>query len=302
MAVTRPPVLTGDADGTFTFDEFKYIPLTCYLESVTFFDGDGAPISPSVGVTLFEYQTYNDDDWREWDTAARNDYADGVNYPSRVTGKIIRRVRVSFFDFPAGTTFECRILLSEFPDATPDARVQGGDQAYTVQPFTEANSKDGLQYYKNINFDNLPTGAAGVRWTRFVTGNKDVLVKVIELNGNNELFDFAIFRDTVGTAGTPVTVQNYNDRPTAPATTVVITDNITVAGGSEGSPVTDNFRAVGSPSVGGRAIGSKRGSGIEFVLRKNTTYAIRQRNLSTTNTLTANLYFTWYEGPISVDI
>lgn len=290
--------ISGDASGTFESKVIRGNPLTCHLESMAFFDGSGNKFDPSQGVTVFEYLTYDDNEWREWDLAARNDYGDGLNYPSRVTGKLIRKVRVTFSGFPANTTFIARFYHLPVADGSLDARVQNGDQALTIQPFTEQNSKDGLQFYKNFAIDALAT--SGTRWTIIQTGNKDVLMKTIDMKGNNELFDFTIFEGTDFTPNTPLTVRNYNLRDTVPASTVTVYDGVTV--NANGTQKSDPFRGVGSPSVGGRAIGSARGSGIEFVWKKNTVYGIRQRNLSATNTLTGEIYTTWYEGPISVDI
>lgn len=291
-------IITGAASGTHESNTLRGNPLTCHLESMVFLDETGQQIDPGQGITVFEYLTYNDNEWREWDIASRNDYGDGQNYPGRVTGKLIRKVRVTLTGFPANTSFVARFFHLPIPDGSIDGRIQGGDQAITIQPSTEANSKDGLQFYKYLPIDALATN--GTRWTVLQTGDKDVLMKTIDMKGNNELFDFAIFEGTTFTPNTAIPVRNYSLRDSVPASTVTVYDGVTVS--ANGTQKSDPFRGVGSPSVGGRAIGSARGSGIEFVWKKNTTYAIRQRNLSTSNTLTGELYTTWYEGVISVDI
>jgi hypothetical protein len=277
------------------------MPATCitaYVAKLEFYDEQGERITPETGSVRIEASP-NEEDWYLLQ-AGLIDYDDGqlLGTP-KIVGQRTKFIRFTFTGIPEGTRYFTEIDSMGIPDASIDPRVYRGFQAVTMQPFTEANVKNGLQYFVNINVPSIAT--SGVRRYLFETGNKDVLIKAIELNGNSDLFSYQVFKDvdpTLFSLGAPLAIYNYSDKDPVTETTE-IREVTALNAGSEGDPWGDRVRYIGSLEVGNRPSKGTRPPGIERQCDKNKFYMVELRNLSTTNPLVTDLYMTWYEGPVS---
>ena len=153
------------------------------------------------------------------------------------------------------------------PDGTPIGLYQGLE-ATPTQNYTEINSKKGEQQYIQLA---LALTAGTTTKIAFTTGSKPVLIKQRDFTARGEQVSIQIFKAPTGvTGGTPVTVQNFNDRN--PVTgSVVVTSGVTTTtnGVSWGDPQT--LYGVNQQS---QRVGQIISSGAERVLAANKTYLI----------------------------
>lgn len=165
-----------------------------------------------------------------------------------------------------------------------------GTRAETIQNYTEANVKNGLQFESSSPVTSL--AAAGNADTIFITGSKPVIIKSRTVKFNGILLVTRVFRAPTYTGGTPVTFYNLNDiGPVASTVTILSGATVTSAGTEFGSPTYD----IGSSGIGNVQISTYSTTGVERVLRPNTVYLQRITN----NDVAAQLVsgsLTWYEG------
>lgn len=107
-----------------------------------------------------------------------------------------------------------------------------GTRAITIQPYTEANVKNGVQFYVRAVWpaaDPIVTGEPGSRLIWFKTGAKQVVVKLRDMLYVAEELRLRLFRAPTGVAGgTDLVIHNYNGvNPVA--TTCIGKKNVTVA-------------------------------------------------------------------------
>ena len=170
-----------------------------------------------------------------------------------------------------------------------------GLRALTVQNYAEANVKRGLQYNLRAAWplgDEIP--AAGVRKIWFKTTAKSVLVKLRELQFVAEELKLQLFRAPTGvTAGTDLSIHNYNG--VSPVTTTVLAKKnvTTVTNGTE-------FDAGDPEYVMGSAVAPQRGvstalQGRERVLPANTEFLVVITNTGT-SPARVQYFLDWYEG------
>ena len=172
-----------------------------------------------------------------------------------------------------------------------------GFRAMTTQPYTEANVKNGVQYYLRAAWpltDTIPNGSSNVRYIWFKTGAKPVLVKLRELFYVAEELSIQLYTGPTGvTGGTALAAGNYNG--VAPvATTVQAKKNVSVtARGTEfgGSDPEYLFGAAGNPQRAPNSIPVGR----ERVLAPNTEFLVAITNTGT-SAARVQYYLDWYEG------
>lgn len=181
-------------------------------------------------------------------------------------------------------------LADVAPGGFPDGAFTG-NRALTTQDYTEANVKNGLQYYLQ---DKLPIIAAGgTHNIHFRTGAKPVIVKSRDFYTNGDSVSYQIFKAPTGvTGGAALAVQNYNDYLTPIPTTVAVTAGVSV--GSPGTPWGDPQNIYNAGSVGQR-IGSGLPPGGERVLAPNKSYLVQVINNGSGNAQ-ADWFLSWYEG------
>lgn len=169
-------------------------------------------------------------------------------------------------------------------------RILVGLRAFTVQFYTEANVKQGLQY--EYSTDNTALAAGGVTRVLFVTGSKPVIVKSRLLSFTLTKATVRIYKNPTYTGGTPATIYNLNDMNPQPTTVTILTGaTITSPGEEFGAP---NY-IYGSDGVGNTESGTFSAQGIERVLAPNRAYVLELTN-SGVGTHAVSAYLTWYEG------
>lgn len=180
-----------------------------------------------------------------------------------------------------------------------DPRVYSGDQAFTVQSFTEANCKNGTQY--ELSTYDAAFAAGTNRDFIVITGNKPILIK-------NRFFQFTgsqittnIYKNPIYTGGTPVTYYNLSDRNPVLGTVQILSTPTVTNTGTQISPTTvilGNIPQTGQAIVASNAENSV--SGLERVLNSNSVYLFRVTN-SSANSMFYSTRTTWYEGGLSVN-
>lgn len=174
-----------------------------------------------------------------------------------------------------------------------DPRVYTGTQAFTVQSFTEANVKNGVQYYLAEVFE---LSNSEVKYFTFTTGNKDTIVKFRQISVNGGL-EYKVFRNPiVASDGVNVAVNNFNDYYFE-NNEIIIQEDPTVTSEGEQWDVLEAFAGHGQQQGGG-VFGT---SGAERILKANTTYLVKFDNTEN-STIRVQYLVSWYEGPLSIDI
>lgn len=170
-----------------------------------------------------------------------------------------------------------------------------GLRALTIQPYTEANVKNGVQYYARAAWPLTDTIAAGSTRKVFVTtGAKQVVVKLRDFQYVAEELVLRIFRTPTGvTGGTPLVIHNYNGvNPVA--TTLTATKNVTTITDGVEFDGTDPEYFFGSTNAPQRSSNSIP-QGRERVLPPNTTFLVTIQNTGT-GVARAQYFLDWYEG------
>lgn len=166
-----------------------------------------------------------------------------------------------------------------------------GLRAPTIQFYTEANVKNGLQF--EASFDNPGVEATtGQVNAIFITGAKPVIVKARIIDFTGKKIRASVYRTPTYTGGTPIPIYNLNDiGPVTTTVSVLSGATITAPGTQFGAPNT----VYGSDLQGNSVQGTFAVTGQERILRPNTTYLLRIENLGDTPSNIAG-YLTWYEG------
>lgn len=170
-----------------------------------------------------------------------------------------------------------------------------GLRALTVQPYTEANVKNGVQFYARANYPlatPIPTGQS--RKLHFTTGAKPVLVKLRDFSYVAEELRINLYRSPTGVSGgTPLVIHNYNGvNPVA--STVAATKNVTT--------VTDGVEFDGGDPeffFGANAVAQRVSTSIpqgrERVLPPNASFLVVITNTGTGDAR-CQYFLDWYEG------
>jgi len=165
-----------------------------------------------------------------------------------------------------------------------------GTRATTIQNYTEANVKNGVQFEISSPVTSLAAGAN--LDVIFITGSKPVIIKGRTIKFNGVFLTTRVYRDPSYTGGTPVTPFNLNDINPVDTTVQVISGATVSSPGTEfGAPTYE----IGSSGIGNVQISTYSTQGIERELRPNTVYLQRTTNGDgTAQSVTGAL--TWYEG------
>lgn len=199
------------------------------------------------------------------------------------------------------TTAEFTIWRTDDPvDCFPQEAFTG-TRGLIVQPYTEANVKNGVQFSLRAAWplsDPIANGTPRKLW--FKTGSKPVLIKLRELQYFAEELEIQLFKSPTGvTGGTDLTVHNYNG--VAPvATTIQAKKNVaTTSNGTEfdgGDP--EYF--FGSNTAPQRTASSIP-TGRERVLSANTEFLVVISNTGS-GSARAQYFLDWYEGGTDLPI
>lgn len=248
-------------------------------------------INPSGGTVSVEHRLVGDDQWRPveyaTDIPATNDVALLV-YGS------IAQLRVTFSGIVGGANAELWRALIPAEGFPPGAFT--GQRALTVQPYTEANVKNGLEYYVRAVWNAAdPILPGTTRKLFFQTGVKPVIVKLRDFHYVAEQMTLRLYAGPTGvTGGTALEIHNYNSINPVPTTIVAAMKNVaTVSDGVEfdgGDPE----HMFGAGATGQRSQISIP-EGRERIVPPNSTFIVAISNTGTGNAL-AQYFLDWYEG------
>lgn len=180
------------------------------------------------------------------------------------------------------------VAIDEIP-----AEVFTGSRAITVQPYTEANCKNGSQFEISSYVPVLAAGASID--TILLTGSLPVLIKSRNIGFNGSLITADIYKSPTYSGGTIVPYHNLNTwNPIAGIMQVISGATVSAVGAKTGATT----YAIGNTSPGVNAnasFGIYAAGGLERVLAPNTAYLFRTTNGGSTDT-NLSVFATWFEG------
>lgn len=184
------------------------------------------------------------------------------------------------------------------------APIVRGWRAFTVQPYTEANVKNGLQYYTRRAF----RGAAGAttggafsgigdkRYIYFETGSKPVIVKNRTVLYIGEEFKLSIYvGPTINAIAGPMAITNYRSDGGAVPTSVLAAGEVLAA------DIVSLGVELGDPEYYfGAQTGAQRDpqsilEGRERILPSNTKFMV-EVELTAGNAGRFQYFIDWFEG------
>lgn len=222
----------------------------------------------------------------------------------------IDKLRFTLSGLSGGAGLVCEIVTTaEWPGVGFPAGLFEGQRAITVQNYTEANVKNGVQFTAATYFTGLTAGE--VIDVIVVTGAKKVLLKAQALtlkNGGDILLDW--YRSPTYTGGSNISAGIYNQSDVAPVASTVqlfgptptnaatgdyspndaTKPNVT----SVGTKVFPTLAVLGTSGIGGSAQSRASAEGLEQVLQANTTYLFRRTFIAATESMFG--VSTWFEG------
>ncbi|MGL5155852.1 MAG: hypothetical protein ACRC9H_13135, partial [Aeromonas veronii] len=169
-----------------------------------------------------------------------------------------------------------------------------GQKAVVFQNYTEANVKNGVQYYCRAFFPSVGVGTI-VQFS-FQTGVKPVVIKSREVtfDGSAQV-EYVALEGGTQSGGASVEVGNENRISPVP-TTVTLKQGVTLLGGTIFR--TKTIFGSGSTSGGGSRVGTDV-LGRETVLKPNTLYQVKMTNKAG-STANIQLEMSWYEGTLDL--
>lgn len=185
-----------------------------------------------------------------------------------------------------------KTVASSVSSAFPDGLFTGL-RAMTTQSFTEANIKNGLQFYLRQSWPLGDTFASGeTKYIYIETGSKKVIVKNRIVKYTGEEFSLSVYTSpVVTTQGTAINIRNYNTvNPVATTLTAyaepVLSDVGTLAIDPEYYFGEDGFFFTSSDSIP---------EDEERVLNENTVFVIAITNNGGAASR-FEYFIDWYEG------
>lgn len=174
--------------------------------------------------------------------------------------------------------------------AMPPVGLYEGIRAMTVQSYTEANVKNGLQYECSYYLPSLAAGATAS--LTFSTGAKPVIVKNRQVAFTGSKVTGRVYSGTTYTGGTVVTPYNLTAISPIASTVVLRLDPTILTPGTEGGAPS---HYIGSDLNGNQQAGTFVSPDVERILAPFTVYrlAITNDDIEATK---LSVYLTWYEG------
>lgn len=172
-------------------------------------------------------------------------------------------------------------------------KIRVGVGAFVVQPYTEANVKNGLQFYLRVSWplaDPIAAGSSRKIW--FKTGSKPVIIKLRDFQYLAEELSVTLYKAPTGvTGGSTIAISNFNGiNPVA--TTVQAKKNVTTV--SDGAPMGDPEYFFGNNAAPQRSA-SAIPQGRERVLPPDTEFIVAVSS-SGSSSSRAEYFLDWYEG------
>lgn len=165
-----------------------------------------------------------------------------------------------------------------------------GLRALITQSYTEANTKNGLQY--EASGYNAAVAAGANFDVEFNTGAKPVIIEDRQVAFTGAGITINVYEAPTTSAGTAGTVYNLNRiNPVATTVSYKTAPTVTAAGTQAGATT----YGLGGTGVGQTVVSAFAAPGVERVLKPNTKYLLRITNNDAAAQKIA-AYLTWYEG------
>lgn len=175
----------------------------------------------------------------------------------------------------------------------PDGLYEGL-RAQTVQFYTEANVKNGVQFYLRKAYTlQTPIASGQSRYLVFSTTSKKVIFKsrIVSYIGEELALELFVNPD-LSNNGQPITVGNYNGINPVATTVQAYHAPVIV---SEGTPLDQEAEYYFGGSSAGQRVSNSIPEGRERVLPENTTFLIKITNTGSGNGR-FQYFGDWYEG------
>lgn len=250
--------------------------------------------APGSGNVLIEYKS-SDGNWYPM-PGGIIDLSIGMLTSPRVSGLIIRAIRVTTSGMSPSDLSEFEFLATWIPDANIDPRVYTGLQAFTTQGFTEANVKNGSQF-DAANYVPALASLGSVDLI-FQTGSLPVLIKAQNVAFDGAGVQVELFEGPTYSGGVSDTPFNLSDIDPK-ASTVTILMGVTTT--DDGVKIAPTLTMLGGVEPGNKATPTGMVAGLDRALAPNTTYLRRITSIDGAGAQRVATYATWYEGPLSSD-
>lgn len=231
---------------------------------------------PSAGSVLIEYRNLADPTWQPVS------HANGVVITSgffqvRLDGSVAA-LRITFSGLSGGSGARVWDDVSALPNG-----LFGGEAALITQPYTEANVKNGVQYYLRAAWpasDPIAVGQENARKIWFKTGILPVIVKLRDLTYIAEELSLQLYKGPAGvTGGDDLVIRNYNGITPVAAVGVAAKKNVTTTSNGVEFDGGDPEYFFGSSSAANRAQSSIP-AGRERILPLNSEFLVVITNSS----------------------
>lgn len=183
------------------------------------------------------------------------------------------------------------------PSEMVSPRIMVGLEALTIQSFTEANCKNGVQY-ELATYDNAFAIGANRDFV-LLTGAKPILIKERLFSFTGDEISATIYQNPTYTGGTPVPYFNLSTINPVAGTAVILGSPTVTAVGTQISPT---YRLLGNIPQTGQAVQTTDAAGsspgLERVLAPNSVFLFRTTNSGTVISKFSSKN-TWYEGHLS---
>lgn len=190
--------------------------------------------------------------------------------------------------------FERRVKVLQDGEAPPEG-LYSGLRAITIQSYTEANSKNGVQHEGSVLLQDVPGLSSND--TIFLTGALPVALKGRIINFDGVGVKGEIYTGAAYTGGTPAEYQNASDiNPVAGLSQIIVGATVTNDGDLAFAPT----YSFGNESNQGKG-GIQSTLGGEKLLKPNTAYLLRLTSLDT-QAQNISSFLTWYEGGLDLPL
>lgn len=244
--------------------------------------------APSAGTVTVERRAPGQTAWTPLAKGTAKSITSGA-LALRVDG-VVGSIRVTF----TGLTGGVNPLLWIAPVDTPQGLFTGL-AAVTTQPYTEANVKNGVQFYMRAVWPTADLIVQGTtRKIFFQTGAKPVVIKQREFQYVSEELAINLYSNPVGVGvtGTALTIRNYN-AVNPVATTVTARVNVTTT--SDGTLLDGPEYFFGAANAAQRSAGSIP-QGRERILAPNSSFLVTITASAGIGNSRAQYFLDWYEG------
>lgn len=275
---TISPVMSFDWDGA--------------MVAFLFFDGAGLPVDVSGMPTVYRSLYDEGDIWKQVYAFSTGEWR--FNGPAA-------RVRIDLTGVTGYVSYQAVIVRTDDPMTLIPDGAYVGLRALVTQPYTEANVKNGLQFYIRAVWNKagpIPAGETRKIWVS--TGNSPLIVKLRIVEFDAEELRLDIFAGPTGvTGGTTITPRNYNRVNALPSVLQAKKNVTTVSDGTAFDPDDPEhfFGAANAPQRNPGALPQGR----ERILPANSEFIVAFTNTGTGNAR-VQYFLDFYQGGTDLPI